>query len=158
MPGLVLNYLLIYFHLILSINKMKEFIMGYIGQVGSGWMPHSKWHNWTRNRKVDQTLFSACLLGDFLCFYFFNFLHFFFSYLSCTYGIWKFPGKGSNLSCICNLHHSLQQCWILSPLSKAKDGICIHKDTSRVLNPLSRNRNSLHFYIIDKITIVVNCV
>lgn len=36
MPGLVLNYLLIYFHLILSINKMKEFIMGYIGQVGSG--------------------------------------------------------------------------------------------------------------------------
>ena len=24
-------------------------------------------------------------------------------------------------SCICSLHHSLQQCWILNPLSKARD-------------------------------------
>ena len=27
-----------------------------------------------------------------------------------------------NLSCICNLHHSSWQCWILNPLSKARDG------------------------------------
>ena len=26
-----------------------------------------------------------------------------------------------NLSCTCNLHHNSQQCWILNPLSKARD-------------------------------------
>ena len=26
-----------------------------------------------------------------------------------------------DLSCVCNLHHSLWQCWILNPLSKARD-------------------------------------
>ena len=26
-----------------------------------------------------------------------------------------------DLSCICNLHHSCQQCWILNPLSEAQD-------------------------------------
>ena len=45
-------------------------------------------------------------------------------------------------SCICNLHHSLQQHWILNPLSKARDGTHILMDTSQVLNLLSHNGNS----------------
>ena len=34
-----------------------------------------------------------------------------------------------DLSHICNLHHSLQQCWILNPLRKARDQIHILTDT-----------------------------
>ena len=45
---------------------------------------------------------------------------------------------------ICNLCHSLQQHWILNPLSEAWDQICILMKTSRVLNPLSHNGNSLN--------------
>ena len=45
-------------------------------------------------------------------------------------------------SCICDLRCSLQQCQILNPLSKARDQTCILMDTSRVLNPLSHNRNA----------------
>ena len=32
-------------------------------------------------------------------------------------------------SCFCNIHHSLQQCQILNPLSKARDLTCILMDT-----------------------------
>ena len=32
-------------------------------------------------------------------------------------------------SCICDQHHSLQQCQILNPLGKARDWICILTDT-----------------------------
>ena len=45
------------------------------------------------------------------------------------------------LSHICDLHHSLQQCRILNPLSKARDLTLILMDTSQVLKPLSYNRN-----------------
>ena len=44
---------------------------------------------------------------------------------------------------ICNLHISLGQCWILNPLSRARDLTCILMDTSQILNPTSRNGNSL---------------
>ena len=37
---------------------------------------------------------------------------------------------------ICDLHHSSQQCWILSPLSEARDGTHILIDTSWSLNLL----------------------
>ena len=37
-----------------------------------------------------------------------------------------------DLSHICNLHHSLQQCWILNLLSKARDQTCILMDTSQI--------------------------
>ena len=40
-------------------------------------------------------------------------------------------------SCICHLHHSSQQCWILNPLSKARDQTCILVDTSQFCYPLS---------------------
>ena len=43
---------------------------------------------------------------------------------------------------ICDLHHSLQQCWILNPLSKAGDRTHILVDTSWVLILLGYNRNS----------------
>ena len=33
---------------------------------------------------------------------------------------------------VCNLYHSSQQCWILNPLSKARDGTHVLMDTSHV--------------------------
>ena len=54
-------------------------------------------------------------------------------------------------SCVCDLHHSLQQCPILNPLSETRDQT--HNlmdiswvDTSWVCNPLSHNGNSFSFY------------
>ena len=35
-------------------------------------------------------------------------------------------------SCICDLHHSSQQCWILKPLSEARDQTCNLMDPSQV--------------------------
>ena len=40
---------------------------------------------------------------------------------------------------VCDLYHSLRQCQILNPLSKAKDRIHILVDTNWVLNLLSPN-------------------
>ena len=37
-----------------------------------------------------------------------------------------------NLSCICDPHHSSQQCQILNPLSGARNRACVLMDTSRV--------------------------
>ena len=39
-----------------------------------------------------------------------------------------------DLSCVCEPHHSVQQCWIFNPLSDARDWTCILTDTSWVLN------------------------
>ena len=57
---------------------------------------------------------------------------FLFAFQGHTLGKWKFPGQGSNLSHVCNLHHSSQQCLILNPLSKARDPTHILKDTSQI--------------------------
>ena len=35
-----------------------------------------------------------------------------------------------DLRCVCDLHHSSQQCWVLNPLSEARDQTCILTDTS----------------------------
>ena len=43
---------------------------------------------------------------------------------------------------VCNLRHGLRQCWILNPLSKARDRTHIPMDTSWVCNLLSHNENS----------------
>ena len=61
--------------------------------------------------------------------------------------MWKFPGYGSNQSCscrptpqpeqhriqaaVCDLHHSSWQCWILNPLSEARDQTRVLMDTSQ---------------------------
>ena len=37
-----------------------------------------------------------------------------------------------DLSCVCNVHHSSQQHWILNPLSEAKDRTCVLVDTSQI--------------------------
>ena len=37
-----------------------------------------------------------------------------------------------DLSCVCDLHHSSQQCWILNPLGEARDGTCVLMDTSQI--------------------------
>ena len=37
-----------------------------------------------------------------------------------------------HLSCVCNLHHSSQQCRILNPLRKARGQICVLMDTSQI--------------------------
>ena len=43
---------------------------------------------------------------------------------------------------VSDLHHSSLQCWLLNPLSEAKNGTHILVDTSRVLNPLNPSGNS----------------
>ena len=35
-------------------------------------------------------------------------------------------------SCVCDLHHSSQQHWILNPLSKARNQTCILMDTRQI--------------------------
>ena len=45
-------------------------------------------------------------------------------------------------SCICDLHHSSQQCWILNPLSKARDQTGNLLVPSWIRSPLSHYRNS----------------
>ena len=47
-----------------------------------------------------------------------------------------------DLSHICDLHCSSWQCWVLNPLSGARDRIHILMDTSWVGSPLSHSRNS----------------
>ena len=47
---------------------------------------------------------------------------------------------------------NLWQCWILNPLSEARDWAHILMDTSQVLNPMSHNGNSLLTEIV-----IVNC-
>ena len=53
------------------------------------------------------------------------------------------------LSCVCNLHHSSWQCWILNPLSEARDWTHILVHNIRVCDPLSHNGNSL-FALLKK--------
>ena len=53
-----------------------------------------------------------------------------------------------DLSCICDLHHSSQQCWILKPLSKARDRTHMLMDT-RLLT-VSHNGNAYGQLIFDK--------
>ena len=35
-------------------------------------------------------------------------------------------------SCVCNLHHSSWQCWILNPLSKARDLTYVLMDANQI--------------------------
>ena len=55
-----------------------------------------------------------------------------------------------DLSRICDLHCSLWQYWILSPLSEVRDQTHILTDTTQVLNPLSHNGNPLHLPIFKE--------
>ena len=93
------------------------------------------------------------------------FLSLFFSFQGCTCDIRKFPGQKLNQSfscwpmpqpqpmqgpgCVCDLHHSLQQCWILNPLCEARDQTRILMDTSWVWNLLSHNGNSLVLFVLN---------
>ena len=45
-------------------------------------------------------------------------------------------------SCVCDLHHSAWQRWILNSLSEARDQTCFFMDTNQVLSLLSHNGNS----------------
>ena len=45
-------------------------------------------------------------------------------------------------------NHSSRQCWILNPLSEARDQTSILTDTSRVHTPLSHNKNSCSTIIL----------
>ena len=88
------------------------------------------------------------LFFSFLSFFFFFF--FFFCFLGLCLLHVEVLGLGvkselqllQDLSHVCDLHYSSQQCQILNPLSKAKDWTLILMDTSWVHNPLSHNGNS----------------
>ena len=43
---------------------------------------------------------------------------------------------------------SLRRCWILNPLREVRGHTHILKDTSRILNPLSHNGNSVFYFIL----------
>ena len=55
---------------------------------------------------------------------------------------------------ICNLRHSLWQLRTLNPVSEAKDQTCTLMDTSRVLNLLSHNGNSLFVFLMKLLNIL----
>ena len=55
-------------------------------------------------------------------------------------------------SCVCDLCHSFQLCWILNPLSEARDWTGIFMDISQVLNPLSHKGNSYFSHFMDEKT------
>ena len=51
---------------------------------------------------------------------------------------------------ICDLCCIFWPCWILNPLTEARDQICIFMDTSCILNPLSHNGNTkLNYYTLQ---------
>ena len=61
-----------------------------------------------------------------------------------------------DLSCICDLQCSLQQCWILNPMSEARDQTHILiVDTNWVLNPVSYNGNSTMMTFLYKVIILL---
>ena len=47
-----------------------------------------------------------------------------------------------DLRCICDLHHSSQQRWLLNSPSQARDPAHFRMDIGRVLNPLGHSGNS----------------
>ena len=59
-----------------------------------------------------------------------------------------------NPSHTCDIYHSSQQCWILNPLSKARDWTRILMETSQVLNLLSHNGNPSFLLLIRWITLI----
>ena len=88
--------------------------------------------------------------------------YFFFNVYGHTHGIWTFPRlevtselqlpataiaiATLDLSCICDLRHSLQQCLILNPQSEAGIQSVSSQILCQVLNRLSRNRNSKNVF------------
>ena len=79
--------------------------------------------------------------------YFFFFFFFFFSpFLGPHLQHREVPRLGVELETQntgCDLYHSSQQGWVLSPLKEARDQPCILLDTSHACNLLGHNRNSL---------------
>ena len=51
------------------------------------------------------------------------------------------PTATWDVDCVCDLHHSSQQRWILNTLSEARDQTWVLMDTSRVCYPLSHSGN-----------------
>ena len=53
-----------------------------------------------------------------------------------------------DLGCVCDLHQSSWQCWVLNPLSEARDQTLVLMDPSQVCLPLSREGNSRKFFFL----------
>ena len=98
---------------------------------------------WTARLCMDSTRPLARKLRDSTFFFFF---FFFFPFLWPYLQHREVPRLGVELETQntgCDLYHSSQQGWVLSPLKEARDQPCILLDTSHACNLLGHNRNSL---------------
>ena len=58
-------------------------------------------------------------------------------------------------SCVCNLHHKSRQCWILDPLSKAREQTCNLMATSQIcFRCATMGTPSITFLCLSKIGII----
>ena len=67
-------------------------------------------------------------------------LLFYFYIFGCNFGLWKFPGQGSNLSCSCNLRQSCSNTGFLTPCA----GPEMEPMLQCQLKPLQRQQRILH--------------
>ena len=99
-----------------------------------------------------------------------TFIFFFFMAVSVSYGSSRARGwiraaveayatatAIPDLRCICDLHCSLWQHWILNPLSKARDRTHILQ-RRQVLNPLSHNENSQGLLYFWRIVVILSAL
>ena len=67
---------------------------------------------------------------------------YFFFFFSQTHGTWTFPGKGSNLSCSCDLHHGCSNSRFLTHCARLGIKLVLHQRRCQILNPLYHSGNS----------------
>ena len=62
-----------------------------------------------------------------------------------------------DLNCICDLHHSLQQCWILNLLSEARDQTCNLVVPSQIRFRCTSSGTPFFFGFLEELFILNSC-